>query len=64
MLQELLDTAEDMNTYGVMSKTDMALIRALCEVPPIYTPDRIVAIRTTIVKASQAVFATMAKKDC
>jgi putative transcriptional regulator len=28
-------------------------------VPPIYTPDRIVAIRTTIVKASQAVFATM-----
>src|ERR1035437_3134262 len=59
MLQELLDTAADLSTYGVMSKTDMARIRALCEVPPTYTPDRIVAIRTTIVKASQAVFATM-----
>lgn len=59
MLQELLDTAADLSTYGVMSKTDMARVRALCEVPPTYTPDRIVAIRTTIVKASQAVFATM-----
>jgi putative transcriptional regulator len=59
MLQELLDTAADMSTYGVMSKTDMARIRALCEVPPTYSPERIVAIRTTIVKASQAVFATM-----
>lgn len=59
MLQELLDTAADLSTYGVMSKTDMARVRALCEVPPTYTPERIVAIRTTIVKASQAVFATM-----
>ena len=37
----------------------MARIRALCEVPPLYTPERIVAIRTKVVKASQAVFATM-----
>jgi putative transcriptional regulator len=59
MLQELLDTAADLSAYGVMSKTDMAHIRALCEVPPTYTPDRIVAIRTTVVKASQAVFAAM-----
>ena len=58
MLQELLDTA-DMSSYGVMSKTDMARIRALCEAPPSFTPERVVAIRTTIVKASQAVFATM-----
>ena len=59
MLKELLDTAADMSTYGVVSKTDMARIRALCEVPPLYTPERIVAIRTKVVKASQAVFATM-----
>lgn len=59
MLRELLDTAADLSTYGVMSKTDMTHIRALCEAPPTYTPDRIVAIRTTIVKASQAVFAAM-----
>lgn len=59
MLQELLDTAADLSSYGVMSKTDMARVRALCEPPPVYTPDRIVVIRTTIVKASQAVFASM-----
>ena len=59
MLQELLDTAADMSSYGVMSKTEMARIRALCEAPPSFTPERVVAIRTTIVKASQAVFATM-----
>jgi transposase-like protein len=33
MLQELLDTAADMSSYGVMSKTDMARIRALYEAP-------------------------------
>ena len=38
MLQELLDTAADMrSSYGVMSKTDMARIRALCEAPPSFT---------------------------
>jgi len=31
MLQELLDTSDDLSTYGVMSKTDMARVRALCD---------------------------------
>ena len=59
MLQELLETAADLSSYGVMSKVDMARVRSLCEPPPAYTPDRIVAIRTTVVKASQSVFAAM-----
>jgi hypothetical protein len=54
MLQELLDTAADLSSYGVMSKIDMARVRALCEPPPKYTPDRIVSIRTTIVKATSS----------
>ena len=58
MLQEALETAAGFNTYGVMSKTDMGKIRALCEEPPEYTADRVVSIRTTIAKMSQAVFAT------
>ena len=59
MLQELLNTAADLSSYGVMSKPGMARVRSLCEPPPAYSPDRIVAIRTTVVKASQAVFAAM-----
>ena len=35
MLQEALGTAAGFNTYGVMSKTDMGKIRALCEDPQI-----------------------------
>ncbi len=44
MLKDLLDTAADLSTYGVMSKPDMARVRSLCEPPPAYTPDRIVTI--------------------
>ena len=58
MLQEALETAAGFNTYGVISKTDMGKIRALCEQPPEYSADRVVSIRTGIAKMSQAVFAT------
>ena len=58
MLQEALETAAGLNAYGVMSKSDMAKIRVLCEEPPEYSPDRVVSIRTTIAKMSQAVFAS------
>jgi putative transcriptional regulator len=58
MLRELLETAEDLNGYGVMSKPNMAKVRTFCEGPPEYTPERVVAVRTTIAKMSQAVFAT------
>ncbi len=37
MLQEALETAAGFNSYGVMYKTDMGKIRALCEQPPEYT---------------------------
>ena len=33
MLKELLDTAEDLNSHGIMSKTDMARVRVLCDAP-------------------------------
>jgi putative transcriptional regulator len=38
MVQELLERAAELSTYGVMSKTDMARIRALCEAPSTYPP--------------------------
>ena len=34
MLKEMLETAQGLNAHGVMSKLDMANVRALCEVPP------------------------------
>lgn len=59
MLSELLETASGLNKYGVLSKTDMAKMKMLCEPPPEYTPDRVIAIRTGIAKMSQAVFASV-----
>lgn len=59
VLQELLETTAELNAYGLVSKTDMARMRVLCEEPPEYTPERIVSIRTAIAKMSQAVFAAL-----
>ena len=58
MLKEMLETAEGLKANGVMSKLDMARVRALCEAPPAYPPDRVVSVRTTIAKVSQSVFAS------
>ena len=58
MLKEMLETAERLNSYGVMSKLHMARVRALCEQLPAYPPHRVVAVRTTIAKVSQSVFAS------
>lgn len=58
VLRELLESAEDLSAYGLVSKTDMARMKALCEEPPEYPPDRVVSIRTRIAKMSQAVFAS------
>jgi len=57
MLGELLETAESLSAYGVLSKSDLANIRALCQEPPEYTPERVIEIRTNKAKMSQAVFA-------
>ncbi|MDO8440718.1 MAG: transcriptional regulator [Polaromonas sp.] len=58
MLKEMLETAQGLNAYGVMSKLDMARVRTLCEEPPTYPPERVVAVRTSIAKVSQSVFAS------
>ena len=56
---ELLETAADLSSYGLVSKADMVQLKALCEPPPEYPPQRIVAIRTGIARMSQQVFASM-----
>lgn len=57
MLRELLETADDLSTRGVVSKVNLAKVRALCAEPPVYTPERVVAVRTTVARMSQSVFA-------
>lgn len=59
VLRELLETATDFSAYGLVSKADMSRMKALCSQPPAYPPERVVTIRTAIVKASQAVFASL-----
>ena len=59
VLQELLETTAELSSYGLVSKTDMARMKVLCEEPPEYTPERVVSIRTVIAKMSQAVFAAL-----
>jgi len=58
MLGELLETAESLSAYGVMSKPDLAHVQMFCQVPPAYTPDQVIQIRTTKARMSQAVFAS------
>ena len=57
--RELLEMVAEMNSYGVVSKADLARVKALYEEPPTYSPKRVVEIRTDIAKASQAVFASI-----
>ena len=59
VLRELLETAIDLKTHGLLSKPEMARMNALCEEPPTYTPDKVVEIRTSIAKVSQSVFASL-----
>jgi putative transcriptional regulator len=58
ILRELLETAEELSAYGVVSKSDVAKVRTLCAAPPDYTAERVVNVRTRIAKMSQAVFAS------
>jgi putative transcriptional regulator len=59
VLRELLETAADLSAYGLVSKTDMARMNALCVAPPAYSPQRVVEIRTGVARMSQQVFASM-----
>ncbi|ABM39591.1 helix-turn-helix domain-containing protein [Polaromonas naphthalenivorans] len=54
-----MESTIELSAYGLVSKTDMARMKALCEVPPEYPPERVVSIRTEIAKMSQAVFASL-----
>lgn len=59
VLGELFETAVDLSRHGLISKTDMATMKALCEPPPEFTPGRVQKIRLEQARMSQAVFAAV-----
>ncbi|HJV03113.1 MAG TPA: helix-turn-helix domain-containing protein [Burkholderiaceae bacterium] len=59
VLHELMQTALDLSHHGLLSKSDMLAIKGLCALPPEYTAERVVAIRTGQAKMSQSVFASL-----
>ena len=59
ILSEMLQTAQDLQGAGVMSRADFARIEAACAQPPDYTPERVARIRTRKAKMSQSVFASV-----
>lgn len=59
VLKELMETAIGLSQNGMMSKKDLDLITQLCEAPPAYPPEKVVALRTNKAKMSQSVFAAV-----
>lgn len=58
-LSELLETARDLSAYGVVTRSDMSRLEIICKAPPVYSPAKVVAIRTKKARVSQAVFASL-----
>lgn len=57
---DLLETAADLGKLGIIDERAFANIRALClEQPPVYSPRRVMTIRTRKARMSQSVFAKL-----
>ena len=54
---EMMEMARALNKHGLLSMSDMAQMKALCEPPPIYTAQKVIGIRTGKAKMSQSMFA-------
>lgn len=57
VLAEMLETATDLSRYGLLSKSEMNVMKVLCAPPPEYSATRVQSIRKSKAKMSQSVFA-------
>jgi len=57
IMAEMVETAADLNRHGLMSKDDMVELGALCDVPPVYSAERVTEVRTNRARMTQSVFA-------
>jgi putative transcriptional regulator len=53
----MLEMALLLSKHDVLSAQDLASIKALCTLPPVYSPTRVAQIRLKKAKMSQTVFA-------
>lgn len=57
VLAEMLETATDLSNHGLLSKSEMSAMKALCAPPPEYSATHVQSIRKSKAKMSQSVFA-------
>ena len=60
MSSDLAEIALGLERTGLIDQRQLASIKALCfKQPPVYSPQRVIAIRTRKARMSQAVFAKL-----
>ena len=59
VLDEMMEMAQALQAHALISKQDMAKMQLLCEAPPVYTPERVTAIRVGKARVSQSVLASL-----
>jgi len=60
VLDELLEMADALDDHGLLTKYDLAKMKALClEKPPVFTPRKVTSIRTRQARMSQSIFASL-----
>jgi putative transcriptional regulator len=60
VLGELLETAIDLNSHGLLTKHDLVKMKALCiKKPPEFTPKKVADLRIHRAKMSQSIFASL-----
>lgn len=59
ILDDMLEMAAALEPHGLISKHDMTKMKLLCESPPAYTAENVLAIRVGKAKVSQSVLASI-----
>ena len=59
ILDEMMEMAKALETHSLISKPDMARMKLICQAPPDYTSEKVVAIRVNKAKVSQSVLASI-----
>lgn len=59
ILDEMMEMAQLLDGHTLISKQDMVKMKLICQSPPDYTPEKVVAIRVNKAKVSQSVLASI-----
>ena len=59
VLDEMMEMAQALQVHELISMPDMAKLKLICEAPPAYSAECVIAIRVGKAKVSQSVLASM-----